>query len=99
MLNVLVWRPVSTNIMAHNLQKVVDDTVVLYNGVYAKTYKSIVRSRVYRQYIGSLTDTQAVISQTVLKKIATRQPFTQKIKLIKRPSANDIAKLKQNLVA
>ena len=99
MLKVIVCWPGSTNNMVHNLQKVVDDTVVIYNSVYTKTYKSIVRSRVYRQYIGSLTDNQAVISQTVLKKIATRQPFTKKITLIKSPSDNDIAVLKQNLGA
>lgn len=99
MLKVLVCQPGSTNNMAHDLQKVIDDTVVLYNGVYHKTYKSIVRSRVYQQYVVSLTDREAVISQTVLQKISTRQPFSQKIALKRRPTATDIAYLKQNLVA
>ena len=95
---VIVCQPGSTNNMARNLQKVVDDTVVLYNGVYTKTYKSILRSRVYRQYVHSLTDAEAVVSQTVLQKISTRQPFTKKIRLIKQPTAKDIEDLKQKFV-
>lgn len=98
MLKVIVCQPGSTNNMARNLQKVVDDTVVLYNGVYSKTYKSILRSRVYRQYVHSLTEAEAVISQTVLQKISTRQPCDKKIKLVKQPTAQDIDDLKQKLV-
>jgi hypothetical protein len=84
--------------MNNNLQKVIDDTVVLYNGVYSKTYKSIVRSRDYKRYLSHLNDTEAVVSQTVLKKIAVRKPYEQSIKLKQVPSAADIELLKQDLV-
>jgi hypothetical protein len=85
--------------MSNNLQKVIDDTVVLYNGVYSKTYKSIVRSRDYKRYLSQLDECEAVVSQTIMQTIATRQPCTRKIKIKRVPNANDIQLLKEYLVA
>ena len=88
-----------TNNMSDNLQKVINDTVVLYNGVYSKTYKSIVRSRDYKRYLSQLNDTEAVISQTILKKIALRTPFDKKIRLLRVPDDSEIQFLKDTIVA
>ena len=85
--------------MSDNLQKVIDDTVVLYNGVYSKTYKSIVRSRDYKRYLSQLNNTEAVVSQAILKKIAVRKPYDKNIKILRVPDLEDIEFLKETFVA
>ena len=84
--------------MSNNLQKVIDDTIVLYNSVSSKTYKSIVRSREYKRYISQLDECGSVVSQTILKQIAVRAPFTRAIKLVRAPSPKDIELLKEHII-
>ena len=90
--------------MSDNLQKVIDDTIVLYNGVYTKTYKSIVRSHDYKNYLSNLSDVEAVVSQTILQKIAykakknsKRETFVRSIKISRVPDSDEIALMKETL--
>ena len=71
-------------------QQTIDDTVKLYNTVSSKTFKQIVKSRVYKQLTQTFNEKQYAVSYMVLNRIATRQPFTGKIRIKHLPTQEDL---------